>query len=104
MKILCLGRKGDSRSVALAWLLKQLGHDAIAVGMRCMGRDTRKMMLDWAEMIILLHEKCGEGVPQEYWSKLKMWPIERDVWFKQPDKDLIDILRTHMKRDGLWPN
>ena len=102
-KILCLGRKGDSRSVALAWMLKQIGHDAIAVGMRCMGKDTREMMLKWADMIILLHEKCGEGVAQEYWSKLKMWPIERDIYFKGFDEGLLKILETHMRRDGLWP-
>jgi hypothetical protein len=103
MKILCLGRKGDSRSAVLAWILKQLGHDAIAVGMRCMGKDTRIMLLDWADLILLLHEKCGEGVAQEYWGKLKVWPIGKDVYFKPPDQALIDILEVHMRRDGLWP-
>lgn len=103
MKVLCLGRKGDSRSACLAWMLKQLGHDAIAVGMRCMGKDTRIMMLDWADIIVLLHEKCGEGVAREYWGKLKMWPIDKDIWFKGFDPGLVEILKTHMKRDGLWP-
>jgi hypothetical protein len=101
MKILCLGRKGDSRSVALAWLLKLKGHDAIAVGMRCMGRDTRKMMLDWADKIILLHQKCQEGVPSKYWDKLTIWPIGRDVYFKEPDKRLVDVLNILIKRDKL---
>ena len=102
MKILCVGRKGDSRSVALAWLLKQRKHDAIAVGMRCMRKDTRKMMLDWADQIILLHQKCQEGISSDYWSKLKVWPLGRDIYFQEPRGDLLGLLEIHMKRDGLW--
>lgn len=102
MKILCLGRKGDVRSVALAWLLKAKGHDAIAVGMRCMGKDTRKMLLDWADLIILLHEKCQEGVPEEYWANLKIWEVGGShKYFKEFDKDLIEMLTKYIKREGL---
>lgn len=103
MKILCLGRKGDIRSVALAWLLKGTrGHDAIAVGMRHMGKDTRKIMLDWADLIILLHEKCQEGIPEEYWGKLKIWEIGRaDEYFKEFDKHLIEMLAKYIKRENL---
>jgi hypothetical protein len=101
MKILCLGRKGDSRSAALAWLLKQKGHDAIAVGMRCMGSDTRKMMLDWSDKIILLHEKCGEGVPEEYWSKLKIWEVGRDTYMRNFDPLLVERLVNNIEKEGL---
>lgn len=101
MKILCICRKGDSRSTALAWLLKRKGHDAIAVGMRCMGRDTRKMMLDWAELILLLHEKCGEGIAQEYWHKTKVWPIGKDDSFSKFNESLLEQLNIHIKREKL---
>jgi hypothetical protein len=99
-RVLCLGRKGDMRSAALAYLLKLRGHDAIAVGMRTMGRDTRKMMLDWADEIVLLHEKCGEGVPREYWPKLRMWEVGRDVYSKRFHDKLIKMLEAHIERDG----
>ena len=102
MKILCLGRKGDSRSVTLAWLLKRRGHDAIAAGMRCMGKDTRMMMLNWADLIILLHQKCQEGIPQDYWHKLKVWPVGRDVYFQGFNEALIHLLKIHMKRENLY--
>jgi len=101
MKILCIGRKGDSRSVALAWLLKQKGHDAIAVGMRCMYRDTRKIMLDWAELIVVLHEKCQEGVPQEYWNKLKIWEVGKDTYFRGFDEILIQMLVAQIEKENL---
>lgn len=101
MKILCMGRQGNSRSVTLAYLLKGKGHDAIACGMRRVGRDTRKMLLDWADLIILLHQKCQEGIPQDYWHKLKIWPVGRDVYFQEPNKTLVELLEIHMKREGL---
>ena len=101
MKILCLGRQGNSRSVTLAYLLKNRGHDAIAVGMRRMRKDTRKMMLDWADLIILLHQKCQEGVPQDYWDKLKIWQVGRDVYFQEPNKILVELLEGYIKRERL---
>lgn len=102
MKVLCIGRKGDVRSVALAWLLKSKGHDAIAVGMRCMGRDTRKMLLDWSELIIVLHEKCQEGVPEEHWHKTKIWQVgySHQYW-KEFDEKLVEILTKYIKREKL---
>lgn len=101
MKVLCLGRHGNSRSVALAYLLKRKGHDAIAVGMRCMRRDTRKMLLDWANLIVLLHEKCQEGVPDEYWSKLKIWEVGKDTYFKEFDEHLIELLNGYIESEKL---
>jgi|26BtaG_2_1085354.scaffolds.fasta_scaffold01759_5 hypothetical protein len=101
-KILCLGRKGDVRSAALAWLLKQKGYDAIAVGMRCMGKDTRKMMLDWADLIILLHAKCEEGVAKGYLHKLKSWGVGRwQPYFQGFNEHLINKLNIHIKREKL---
>ena len=96
-----MGRQGNSRSVALAYLLKGKGHDAIACGMRRMGRDTRKMLLDWADLIVLLHQKCQEGIGQEYWDKLTIWPIGRDVYFQEPNQNLKDMLEIHIKREKL---
>lgn len=101
MKILCVGRKGNSRSVVLAYLLKLKGHDAIAVGMRCMGRDTRKMMLDWADLIVVLHEKCQEGIPEEYWGKTRIWEVGPDIYLKGFDENLTYMLETNMKRESL---
>lgn len=101
MKILCLGRKGNNRSVILASLLKDRGHDAIAVGMRCMGKDTRKTMLDWADRIILLHNKCGEGVPQEYWQKMRIWEVGSERPLINFDSSLVKLFEDYIKWDNL---
>ena len=102
MKILCLGRQGNSRSVTLAYLLKNRGHDAIAVGMRRMGKDTRKIMLDWADRIVLLHQKCQEGIPSEYWSKLIIWSVGREkAYWQDFHPGLISLFETLIKRDKL---
>jgi hypothetical protein len=96
-----MGRQGISRSVTLAYLLKLKGHDTLAVGMRRMGRDTRKMVMDWAELIILLHQKCQEGIPQEYWPKLKIWEVGRDVYFQEPHAGLVEMLNVYIEREKL---
>ena len=101
MKILALGRKGNNRSVALAYLLKLKGHDAIAVGMRCMSRDTRKMMLDWADKIILLHNKCIEGVPRDYYNKLIKFHVNCVEEFPTFREGIIDSLKKFIEREKL---
>lgn len=101
MKILCLGRKGNNRAVALACLLKLKGHDAIAVGMRCMGRDTRKMMLDWAEKIILLHNKCIEGVPEEYHRKLTNFHVSCEETIPKFDDEMVKWFEAFIEKEGL---
>jgi hypothetical protein len=101
-KILCLGRQGNVRSVTLAYLLKNKGHDAIAVGMRRMGKGTRMMMLDWAEIIILLHQKCQEGVPSKYWPKLRIWPVGREkAYMRDYHQGLVELFEALIKRDKL---
>lgn len=100
-KILCIGRKGNNRSVALAYLLKLRGHDAIAVGMRCMRRDTRKMMLDWAEKIILLHNKCIEGVPEEYHNKLITYHVGCVEKVPEFDKEMMRWMEAFVEKENL---
>ena len=101
MKILCLGRKGNNRSVALAGILKLKGHDAIAVGMRCMGRDTRKMMLDWADKIILLHNKCIEGVPRDYHGKLTKFHVSCVEKMPTFDVAVVSLIEGFVGKEGL---
>ena len=101
MKILCLGRKGNNRAVALACLLKLKGHDAMSAGMRCMGRDTRKMMLDWADKIILLHNKCIEGVPRDYHDKLIKFHVNCVEEFPTFREGIIDTFKEFIEKEKL---
>lgn len=84
---------GNSRSVALAWLLKKKYHaDALAAGIDAQSRTTLRVLCDWAEIVILtdglLQDDLLITVP-ECESKLLIWDVGRDVWFKDFAEDLI---------------
>lgn len=51
MKILCICERGNSRSVALAYLFKDwLGQDALSMGITASSEDTKRMLYEWAEL------------------------------------------------------
>ena len=66
-----------------------------------MGRDTRKMMLDWADKIILLHNKCIMGVPREYHDKLIKFHVSCVEEFPTFREGIIDSLKEFIEKEGL---
>ena len=77
MKILCICERGNSRSVALAWILKDhLGHDAVAIGAKSAGRKTLKMLCKWADKIILVDKDFKNEIPLNQKKKLKIWVLK----------------------------
>lgn len=89
MKVLCLCQKGNSRSVVLAWYLRNLfGHETLAAGMVTTSRRTRRMLYDWADRIILVVPRYGHWIPEKYREKLRVINAGRDPWRKH-DEDLL---------------
>lgn len=89
MKVLCLCQKGNSRSVVLAWLLrKQFGHETLAAGMVAARRETRNMLYQWADRIILVVPRYQHWIPEEYRHKLRVIDAEGDP-FKGHDEALL---------------
>ena len=102
MKILVLCERGNSRSVALAWILKDhMGHNAIATGMRTTDDDTKKMLYDWAERIILVDKTFEDKIPEGYKSKLKIWDVGPDRFFRGFEQDLLDTYVKYINEAGL---
>ena len=103
MKILTLCMRGNSRSVALSYYLKEkLGHESIAAGMTSSSRETRKMLYEWADLIILvIGDRCKHWIPEEYWHKLEVWNVGRDVYFRKFDNRLMEKHKENLKRIGL---
>lgn len=104
MKILCLCRKGNSRSVALVWILKEkMGHEAIATGMEVISKETKEMLCDWAEVIILVLKKYKYQIPAKYQHKLKVWDVGPDtypdIYFRGFDKRLIRMFNDYIKSE-----
>ncbi len=101
MKIVCLCAEGNSRSVALAYLLKLNGHEAIAVGLRSSRRPTREMLYKWADRIILTYRGHEHWIPEEYHSKLKIYNVGRDEYFLGYREGLLNQFRKYLKTNPL---
>jgi hypothetical protein len=103
MKILCMCQQGNSRSVALAYLLKENKHESIAIGMLSTSRKTREMLYGWADLIIMVisEKRYRHWIPGEYQHKVKVWDVGHDVFFRDFDFSLKKTFRDYIKREGL---
>ncbi len=92
-KILTICAAGNSRSVCLAWLLKQkYKKEAIAIGMGNSSLDTIKMLCEWADTIILTTREGGHPYLKspEVKDKVLFCDVGRDRYFRGFEQDLID--------------
>lgn len=82
MKILCVCQRGNSRSVALAYILKDmLNQDAIALGEETAAKDTKQMLYEWADKIIIVDKKLRKRIPKKYAKKCTVWDVGEDSYF-----------------------
>ena len=102
MKILCLCERGNSRSVALAWILKDhMGHNAIASGMRTMDDETKELLYNWADRIILVDKIFESEIPGQYKPKLKIWDVGPDRFFRGFEQSLLDTYVKYINEESL---
>ena len=99
MKILTICQKGNSRSVALGYLLKKKRHDTLAMGMKTSTEQTRNMLYDWAELIILLAKRYEVLIPSQHKDKLIVWDIKD--YFNGHDERLINQLQEQLKNETI---
>lgn len=93
MKLLCVCKSGNVRSVTLARLLRHRGHEAIGVGLK--QTTLLPLLAEWAERIYPMDFEIGaELVGFGYTAKLRReYMIGPDDW-KVPDHpDLLRRLR-----------
>lgn len=102
MKILCICDGGNSRSVGAAYLLKEEErHEAIAIGLARTTRETRKMLYEWADRIVLTVGKRRGYIPEEYVHKLRVWDVGPDTYFLGYKEELLSQLREYLKTNPL---
>jgi predicted protein tyrosine phosphatase len=91
MKILCICERGNSRSVALAYILKDgLNQDAIAMGIRANSEETKSTLYEWADHIVLVDKTFVNEIPKEYQGKLVVWDVGPDRYFLGFHPELLD--------------
>jgi predicted protein tyrosine phosphatase len=101
MKILTMCQRGNCRSVALAYVFKDLmGHDAISCGWQSNSRYTLEMLFKWAERIIVLEGYMVDYVIDAYRPKVSVYDVGHDRWFAQ-NAELIGICKSLIANDPL---
>ena len=105
MKVLCICQRGNSRSVALAYMFKDmLKHDAIAIGYETAGKDTRSILYQWAEQIIVvdssLKDAVNDELPEGYKSKFTVWDVGPDRYFLGFHPELLKQYQQYINEPG----
>lgn len=110
MKVLCMCLGGNTRSVALKFLLKsRYDIDALACGWEYNSPETRKMLYEWADRIIVLHNDYAKHVPKVHHKtkdgtrKLHTFHVGEDVWTGSGGAfhpELQQMLSTILDKEG----
>jgi hypothetical protein len=104
MKVLCLCQKGNSRSVALAFLLKKEYHlDTLSAGLVTSSSETLDMLFQWCDVMILTSRRYLHLIPDKYRDKLKVWHVGTDRFFRGFEPELLDMFHTFLREDPLCP-
>jgi len=90
-KILCVCQGGNSRSVHLAYLLKdRYRFDALACGWEGNAEDTLMYLCKWAEVIIVVQPMFVEKISEKFREKVIVMDCGEDRYFN-PNLELLDI-------------
>lgn len=109
-KVLCMCQGGNSRSVALAFLMKyRYGEDSLSCSWEKNSPETLKMLFEWADRIFVMQEIFRQYVPVEYHEKLHVVDVGPDIWGNGLHPDLLNLLigmlepKQEEKVDALSP-
>lgn len=88
-KFLTMCEGGNVRSVALAYTLKHpFGQNALACGWRWNPMETRIMLFEWADYIILMQPQFRDHVPEAYHHKCRCVDVGVDNYGTPMHPDL----------------
>lgn len=102
MKFLTVCEGGNVRSVTLAKLLKEAGHEAIAVGWKYVSPETMALLCEWANRIVFIdtpenyNELLSRLPADEYRIRVRYIDIEEDHWGLAHHPDLVRLLKDRL--------
>jgi len=71
MRVLCVCRKGNVRSVEMKRVLNKRGYkDVLSVGGLTVSKKTLNMLSEWADLILLAKPSHGKNIKHNYRSKI----------------------------------
>lgn len=104
MRILCVCDQGVSRSPTLAALLQYRGHETLAIGAERSSDETRRLLAEWADLVILTDvNQLGYfptlQTPRDG-KRLEVWPIA-DAYPRPFNQELRQIVLRFAGEKGL---
>ena len=82
----------------MATLLKDRGHDALNVGLDWNTEDTVKMLLQWADVILVAEESMLSRIPEEHRPKVDTrFYAGPDQWGVHHHAGLTESFRVFLK-------
>lgn len=92
-RILCVCQGGHVRSVSLRFLLNYVhGFDSLACGWEPNTDETKRMLYDWADTIIVMETAFAEKLPADVLHKVMAIDVGPDVWGASLHPDLMTKL------------
>lgn len=97
MTVLCLCNHGNTRSVALAYLIKTIyKHDVLTGGVEENSDETLKMLFNWSDKIIALTPEAKNKVVELGWDAESLY-VGDDVWHNPFAQELQHKLLKNLK-------
>lgn len=101
-RVLAVCERGNSRSHAMTWLLKDcFGVESIACGIRAVGAETWQLLYDWADIVVLMHAPLLKFIPSANRDKIVICEVGPDVYWRVPSSTLCDLCERFIKSEHL---
>ena len=104
MKILCVCQRGNVRSVAMAFLLKDIMgyNDTLSCGIETASPETFAMLANWADKIfVVAHQEVIRKVPKKWRKKTVAIDIGEDQWGSSMHTGLLKLLHDIIIKEKL---
>lgn len=79
------------------------GHDALAVSLGKNSVETKIMLFEWADRILVADEVFVADIPLSYRWKTTVVPIGRDMWGHSMHPELIPVVVPLLEAAGFEP-
>lgn len=81
LKICCVCRGGNTRSVAMKMILSRyLGHDAIACGVETNSPQTLEYIAKWADAVVIMEASLVARFPSPEHTPIYLFCVREDIW------------------------
>jgi hypothetical protein len=100
VRILCVCDEGISRSPTIAARIRYRHHETLAVGVKSSTPETRRMLGEWCDRLIVTAPTQRYAFPEVPDDKVMVWLIP-DAYPRPHNKELLPLIEQFANRGGL---